>query len=71
MTSEDINDIKTVLQEQFDYIQKFGKMPFPPVSKDYDKLRKLYSDILGCNKVMMEIVNGPIGGIEKLLERTK
>jgi hypothetical protein len=65
MTNEDINDIKTVLQEQLDYIQRLGKMPLSDLEDT------LYKNILGCNKVMIEIVNGPVGGIEKLVERTK
>jgi hypothetical protein len=65
MTPEDIDDIKAVLQEQLDYIQKLGKMPLSDLEDT------LYKNILGCNKVIMEILNGPTGGIEKLIERTK
>ncbi len=65
MTNEDINDIKAVLQEQLDYIEKLGKMPLSDLEDT------LYKNILGCNKVMMEIVDWPIVGIEKLVERTK
>lgn len=70
MTNEDIQDIKAVLNDQFDLIQRFGKMPVSSLEnwKDY---QDIYEDILECNKVMMEIVNGPTGGIEKLVERTK
>jgi hypothetical protein len=74
MTSEDINDIKAVLGEQLDILQRLGKIPLPlgsiPDNK-YQEIITLYNSIIECNKIMKEIVDGPIGGIEKLLERTK
>lgn len=70
MNQEDMDDIKTVLNEQLDSIKRLGKFPLPPALEGYEKLRIIYEDILECNKVMMEIVNGPIGGIEKLVEKT-
>ena len=74
MTSEDINDIKAILQEQFDILQKLGKIPLPlgsiPDDK-YEEIMILYNSIIECNKIMKEIVDGPTGGIKKLIERTK
>lgn len=74
MTNEDINDIKAVLQEQLDILQKLGKIPLPlgsiPDDK-YEEIMILYNSIIECNKIMKEIVDGPTGGIEKLVERTK
>jgi hypothetical protein len=68
LTQEDIKDIKTVLNEQFDSIQRLGKMPVSGLDawKDY---QTIYQDILECNKVMMEIISGPTGGIIKIIER--
>ena len=66
MTSEDRQDLKTVLNEQFDLIQRL--MPLVHLQEDED-YQDIYEDILECNNVMMEIVNGPTGGIEKLVER--
>jgi hypothetical protein len=74
MTSEDINDIKAVLREQLDILQRLGKIPLPIGSMPNDKYQEiitLYNSIIECNKVMKEIVDGPTGGIEKLIERTK
>jgi len=74
MNKEDINDIKTILKEQRDSLERLGKIGLPISSLPIDKYRELttiYNDIVECNKVMMEIVNGPVGGIEKLVERTK
>ena len=71
MTQEDIDDIKTVLNEQLEGLKRLGKFPLPPALEGYEKLRMIYNDILECNKVMMEIVCGPVGGIEKLVKRNK
>lgn len=70
MNKEDIDDIKTVLKEQFDSIRRLGKMPVSS-SENWKEYQTIYNEILECNKVMMEIINGPTGGIEKLIERTK
>ena len=67
-TTEDIADLRSVINEQFDSIQRLGKMPIS-LGEDYKDYRTIYNDILECNKVMMEIISGPIGGIEKLIER--
>lgn len=68
MNKQDIDDIKTTLKEQLDSLERLGKIPLPLSSLTTDKYQELttiYNDILECNKVMMEIVNGPTGGIEK------
>lgn len=70
MNKLDLDDLKSVLNEQFDLIQRFGKMPVSSL-ENWKEYQSIYLDILECNKVMMEIVCGPIGGIEKLVERTK
>lgn len=69
MTQEDINDIKTVLNEQLDSLKKLGKLRLSSRFENYEEMVTIYQDILECNKVMMEIVCGPTGGIEKLVER--
>jgi hypothetical protein len=65
MNKEDIDDIKTVLNIQLALIQRLCKMPMSSLGN-----QTIYNEILDCNKIMMEIVCGPIGGIEKLLEKT-
>lgn len=74
MTGEDIDDIKTILQEQLDNLQRLGKISLPLGSipnEKYQEIITLYNSIIECNKIMKEIVDGPTGGIEKLVERTK
>jgi len=70
MNKLDIDDLKSVLNNQFDLIQRFGKMPVSSL-ENWKEYQTIYLDILECNKVMMEIVNGSVGGIEKLVERNK
>lgn len=70
MNQEDINDMKAVLNEQFDLIQRFGKMPVSSL-ENWKEYQTIYQDILECNKVLMEIVCGPYGRVEKLVERNK
>lgn len=70
MTKLNVDDLKSVLNDQFDLIQRLGKLRLSSRFENYEEMVTIYQDILECNKVMMEIVNGPIGGIEKLVERT-
>jgi hypothetical protein len=63
---QDLEDIRSVLNEQFDLIQRLMPLVHLQEDKDY---QDIYEDILECNNVMMEIVNGPTGGIEKIVER--
>lgn len=68
MTPQDIEDIKTVLKEQLDSLQRLGKIPLPLSSVPTDKYQEIitiYNDIIECNKVMTEIINGQV------IERTK
>jgi hypothetical protein len=58
MTNQDIDDIKFVLKEQLDSINLLGKFRLPPKLEGYEELQTIYNNILECNKVMMEIVNG-------------
>ena len=71
MTNEDIADIRTVLNEQLDSLKRLGNLRLSSRFENYEEMITIYNDILECNKVMMEIVNGPTGGITKLVERTK
>ena len=63
---QDLEDIRSVVNEQFDLIQRLMPLVHLQEDKDY---QDIYEDILECNNVMMEIVNGPTGGIEKIVER--
>jgi hypothetical protein len=67
MNNEDKNDLKSVLNEQLDLIQKL--LPLLAQCKNPKDFQSTYDDILDCNKVMMEIVCGPTGGVVKLIER--
>jgi hypothetical protein len=60
MNKEDIDDIKFILKEQLDSINRLGKFRLPPKLEGYEELQTIYNDILECNKVMMEIVNGVV-----------
>jgi len=71
MTNEDIADIRTVLNEQLDSLKRLGNLRLSSRFENYEEMITIYNDILECNKVMMEIVCGPTGGIEKLVERTR
>jgi hypothetical protein len=64
LTETDIQDIKTVLNEQFDSIQKLKPLIHQGLPND---LHFMYEDILECNKVMMEIINGPSGTVERMV----
>lgn len=67
MNKLDINDLKSVLNDQFDLIQRFGKMPVSSL-ENWKEYQTIYLDILKCNEVMMEILTWPTGKIEKLGE---
>ena len=70
ITTEDIDDLRSVINEQFDLIQRLSKTPLNGVA-NYRDYQTIYNDILECNKVMMAIISGPTGGIEIMVERTK
>jgi hypothetical protein len=66
---QDLEDIRSVLNEQFDLIQRLKPYIAIQVRPSYNDLKEIYEDILDCNHVMMEIIDGPKGGIEKIVER--
>lgn len=66
MTNDDIQDIKTLLNDQFDSIQRLGKMPLSS-SENWREYQSIYNDVLECNKVMMEIISGPSGTVERMV----
>jgi hypothetical protein len=66
---QDLEDIRSVLNEQFDLIQRLKPYIAIQVRPSYNDLKEIYEDVLNCNYVMMEIIDGPKGGIEKIVER--
>jgi hypothetical protein len=64
LTETDIQDIKSVLNEQFSFIQKLKPLIHQGLPND---LHFIYEDILECNKIMMEIINGPSGTVERMI----
>jgi hypothetical protein len=66
MTEEDIKDIRSVINEQYDIIQRLKPLIYSnhKIPQDF---QEIYEEILDCNKVMMEIVDGPKGRIERLV----
>jgi hypothetical protein len=69
MTEEDIIDLRSVLNEQFDYINRLMPLVYA-ANKDPKDFQTIYESIVDCNKVMMEIISGPNGKIEKMIDRT-
>jgi hypothetical protein len=65
LKQQDIDDIKTVLNEQSNLIDQLTNLGCQSVLS-----QSICDSIKDCNKVMMEIVCGPVGGIEKLVEKT-
>jgi hypothetical protein len=65
INEEDKKDIKSVLNEQFDLINRLEKFGCQSVMS-----QSLCYEIKDCNKIIMEIIEGPKGGIEKMIERT-
>jgi hypothetical protein len=60
LSEQNIKDLQDTLKEQREYIDLL----------DIENSKRnigLIEDILDCNKVMVEIVEGPKGGIGKLL----
>jgi len=66
---QDLEDIRSVLNEQLDLIQRLKPYIAIQVRPSYNDLKQIYEDILDCNHVMMEIIEGPKGCIEKIVER--
>jgi len=67
LNKQDIDDIKFILKEQLDSLNRLGKFRLPPKLEGYEQLRTIYEDILECNKVMMEIIEGPRGTVERMI----
>jgi hypothetical protein len=65
INEEDKKDIKSVLNEQFDLIDRLEKFGSQNIA-----IQSLCEEIKDCNKIIMEIIEGPKGGIEKMIERT-
>ena len=62
LTHEDIKDIRSVLNEQFDLIYRLEKMDHK------DKvIQGFIMAIKECNMVIMEIIEGPKGTIERMI----
>lgn len=65
LTTEDIQDIKTIVQEVKDMTIKFD------LNYDQSAIAELLYDVDMAMRAILEIINGPSGTIEKLVERTK
>ena len=66
MTEEDIIDLRSVLNEQFDYINRLMPLAYA-ANKDPKDFQTIYESIIDCNKVMMEIISGPSGTVERMI----
>jgi len=69
MTPEDIHDLRSVVNEQFDYINRLMPLVYA-ANKDPKDFQTIYESIVDCNKVMMEIISGSSGSVEKMIDRT-
>ena len=71
MDKDDKDDLKSVLNEQMDYIRRLIEYIHKHKSTEILELcnnsLSLLSDIDECNMVMMEIVEGPKGTIKRLV----
>jgi len=70
MDKQDREDIKSILNEQMDYIHSLIKYVHENLPKESDitiNSLTLLSDIDECNMVMMEIVEGPKGTVKRLV----
>ena len=65
-TEEDIMDLRSVVNEQFDYINRLMPLLYA-ANKDPKDFQSLYESIVDCNKIMMEIISGPTGKIERMI----
>jgi len=62
MTDEDMKDLKTILNEQLDLIDRLERMDHK------DKvIQGFIMAIKECNMVMMEIIEGPKGTVERMI----
>lgn len=70
MDEEDREDVKSILNEQMEYIHILIKRIHENLPENTDfviNMLALLTDIDECNMAMMEIVEGPKGGIERLV----
>jgi len=70
MNKEDKDDLKSVLNEQMDYIHRlidYMRKNLPDSSDMRINSLTLLTDIDECNMVMMEIVEGPKGTVKRLV----
>lgn len=71
MNKEDKDDLKSVLNEQMDYIRRLIEYIHKHKSTEILELcnnsLSLLSDIDECNMVMMEIVEGSKGKVERMI----
>jgi hypothetical protein len=65
LNQQDLDDIKTIVQE----IQRMT-IDFD-LSYDQGYVAELLYDVDMSMRAILEIINGPTGGIEKLVERIK
>jgi hypothetical protein len=63
MTTEDKNDIKTIAEEVKNMVIKFD------LEYDQSAVAELLYDVDMSMRAILEIINGPTGGIEKIVER--
>jgi hypothetical protein len=62
LTQEDTKDIRSLLNEQFDLIHRLERMDHK------DKvIQGFIMAIKECNMVMMEIIEGPKGTVERMI----
>jgi hypothetical protein len=62
MTTEDKNDIKTIAEEVKNMVIKFD------LEYDQSAVAELLYDVDMSMRAILEIINGPTGGIEKMVE---
>jgi hypothetical protein len=63
MTNEDKKDIKTIAEEVKNMVIKFD------LKYDQSAVAELLYDVDMSMRAILEIINGPTGGIEKMIER--
>lgn len=63
MTEEDMVDMRSVINEQFDYINRLMPLVYA-ANKDF---QNIYESIVDCNKIMMEIISGPSSTVERMI----
>jgi hypothetical protein len=66
LSEQDMNDIRSVINEQYSIIQQLKPLIYSnhKIPQDF---QGIYEEILDCNKIMMEIISGPSGTIERMI----